>query len=138
MVCSYVNLSSSSRLSMKLSWFGTSSPAAEPLAETNPSTDALRSVDKDVDEGGEQEVDSVSQVLRKTDVWFAYRIHELENQAKELAASHAAIGQPRHDQEHPGPLEVEVLLAKRGTEIILNWADRIRIKILGAMEREIE
>lgn len=112
---------------MKLSWFGTSSPAAEPQAETSPSTEALRLVDKDVDEGGEQEVDSVSQILRKTDVWFAYRIHELENQARELAASHASIGQPRHDQEHPGPLEVEVLLAKRGTEIILNWADRIRI-----------
>jgi hypothetical protein len=86
----------------------------------------------------EKQLDPVSQVLRKTDVWFAYRIDDAEKQARELAATHAAVGQPRHDLTHTAPLPMEVLLAQRGTELLQNWADRVRVRMQGAMEQAVE
>jgi len=83
-------------------------------------------------------IDPVSHVLETTDVWFGHKVQELETAAREFAASHAAAGQPRHDVAHTAPLEVEILLARRGDEILQSWADRIRAKMRGAIELEVE
>src|ERR1041384_894432 len=83
-------------------------------------------------------IDPVSQVLESTDTWFGHRVQELEATAKEFAASHAAAGQPRHDVAHAAPLEVEVLLARRGDEVLQSWADRVRVKMRAAIQLDIE
>lgn len=82
--------------------------------------------------------DPVHNVLKRTDVWFAYRVGELEREAKELASIHAEKGQPRHDLERNGPLEMEIILEKHGSEILSNWMDRVRRKMQGAVEAETE
>jgi hypothetical protein len=118
---------------MLIDWLKRSRP------EVPPTGDAVAGENPDVvDEPGEGAIDPVSDVLRRTDVWFAYRVDELEKVANELAASHAAVGQPRHDLTPSGPLHMEVVLANRATEVLHNWADRVRVRMHGAMEREVE
>ena len=82
--------------------------------------------------------DPVHDVLKKTDVWFAYRAGELEKEARHLAALHAEKGQPRHDLQRDGPLEMEILLERHGSEVLWGWMDRVRRKIQGAIGAETE
>jgi hypothetical protein len=86
----------------------------------------------------ETEADPVHDVLKRTDVWFSYRVNDLEREARELAAAHAEKGQPRHDLRREGPLEMETLLEKHGSEILSGWMDRVRRKMQGAVEGETE
>ncbi len=86
----------------------------------------------------EADADPVHDVLKRTDVWFSYRVNELESEARELATAHAEKGQPRHDLVREGPLEMEILLEKHGSEILTGWMDRVRRKMQGAVESETE
>ena len=86
----------------------------------------------------EVEADPVHDVLKRTDVWFSYRVSELEKEARELATAHADKGQPRHDLRRDGPLEMEILLGMHGSEILSGWMDRVRRKMQGAVETETE
>lgn len=84
------------------------------------------------------EADVVHDVLRRTDVWFAYKLSALEKEARELAESHAEKGQPRHDMERDGPLEMEVLLEQHAREVLSSWAERVKRKMQGAVGMETE
>lgn len=91
----------------------------------------------DVD-ASEEDSDAVHDVLKRTDVWFAFHATALEREATQLAEKHAEKGQPRHDLERDGPLEMELLLEQQAKEVIWGWADRVKRKMQGAVETETE
>lgn len=119
-------------------------PAASPPATSESASETLV-IDSDngwaigtAADLTEVEGDPVHDVLKRTDVWFSYRVNELEKESRQLAAAHAEKGQPRHDLKREGPLEMEILLEKHGSEIMTGWMDRVRRKMQGAVEGETE
>src|SRR5690606_9912235 len=111
-------------------WLRRSGADAESIGDPEGAGERLESDDVPTD--------PVSNVLKRTDVWFQFRVAELETEARELAEAHAKAGQPRHDLRHDEPLPVETVIESRAVEVLRNWADRVRLKIDGAVQTEVE
>lgn len=90
------------------------------------------------DAPAQETADPVHDALKGVDVWFGHEIHALEQEARDLAEQHALLGQPRHDLRRDGPLEMELLLEKRGAGILHQWITRVRRGLQGAVETETE
>ncbi len=124
----------------------TGAPAPEPTAGANPSNPESTLV-VDAENGWavgtaadltEIDGDPVHNVLKRTEVWFGYRVAAVEKEARELAAAHADKGQPRHDLPRTEPLEMEVLLEQRAREVLSGWVDRVHRQLQGAVVAETE
>lgn len=107
------------------------------VADADPVSDPADGSDERI-ETDDAPTDPVSNVLKRTDVWFQFRVADLEAEVRELAEAHAKAGQPRHDVRHDEPLPVETVIESRAVEVLRNWADRVRLKIDGAVQTEVE
>jgi hypothetical protein len=77
-------------------------------------------------------------ITKKTDHWFDREVVGLERDAKKEAADWAAQGLPRHDLQRVDPLEIEIVLAGRCTELFRGWVGRVRTKMRDAINAEVE
>ncbi len=77
-------------------------------------------------------------ITKKTDFWFDREVFVIERDAKKEAADWAAQGLPRHDLQRVDPLEIELVLAGRCTELFRGWVGRVRTKMRDAINSEVE
>ena len=77
-------------------------------------------------------------ITKKTDFWFDREVFVIERDAKKEAADWAERGLPRHDLERVDPLEIELVLGNRATELFRQWIGRVRTKMRDAINAEAE
>jgi hypothetical protein len=80
----------------------------------------------------------VHSITKKTDFWFDREVAVIERDAKKEAANWAAQGLPRHDLQRVDPLEIELVLAGRITELFRQWVGRVHTKMRDAINSETE
>lgn len=76
----------------------------------------------------------VHSITKKTNYWFEREVSQIEREAERLAAQWAEKGLPRHDVAREEPLEPEVVLAKRASQLLREWQLRVRTKMEDAIE----
>ena len=77
-------------------------------------------------------------VLKNTDFWFNGELSQLERAAREFATEHAHAGLPRMDVPLDQELPVEIILRERATRVFLDWSERVKRKMQGAVDVAIK
>ena len=107
-------------------------PAADmPSASVNGNGVAAPPEPPSFDDG---DIGGIHAVTKKTDVWFEYQMHDVEQLAGHLAAEWASKGLPRHDVPRTEPLEPEQVLAKLCERTLGDWKQRVVTKMRDAVE----
>jgi hypothetical protein len=81
--------------------------------------------------------DIVHETLKGLDVSFGYQVSDLEKSALRSAHDMAAAGLPRHDLQSTEPLDVELELSQRASQVFCHWSREVRRRVEAAIAKEL-